>query len=75
MTIGMAIYACFVTGFVVYGVCQLIDMDRQRKWSEQNRRKILRRRFEKEMEDIREQREDERWGQVRIKVRKGRKSA
>ena len=75
MSIGAAIYACFVTGFVVYGVCQLIDADRQRKWSEQNRRKILRKRYEQEMERIREQREDEHWGEVRITVRKGRKSA
>lgn len=75
MTIGMAIYACFTTGFIVYMICQLVDADRQRKWAEQNRRQILRRRFEKQMQDLREQHEDEHWGEVRIKVRRGRKAA
>ena len=53
-------------------------MDRQRKWEQQNRRKILRRRFEHEMEKLREQRiaeGDEHWSEVRITVSKGRKSA
>ena len=75
MGLGTAIYACFVTGFIVYMICQLIDADRQRRWAEQNRRQILRRRFEKQMQELREQREDEHWGEVRIKVRRGKKAA
>ena len=78
MTIGTAIYACFVTGFVVYGICQLIDADRQRKWAEHNRRQILRRRFEHEMDKLREERAAEgyeHWGEVRVKVRRGRRAA
>lgn len=78
MTIGMAIYACFTTGFIVYMICLLIDSERQRQQDKKDERRDKRIIFEHQMERIREEREEQgdyHWGEIRVRVRRGRRAA
>ena len=73
MSIGTALYAAIVTGFIVLMITQLIDYEKERKQAERDRRRDIRRDFEREMEMIREER-SEGWGEVRMTVRQRRKN-
>lgn len=72
--VAFVVIACFI----VYMICQLIDSERQRQQVKKDERRDKRIVFEHEMELIREEREEQgdyHWGEVRIKVRRGRKVA
>lgn len=78
MTIGEALFAALITGFIVYMICQLIDSERQRQQVKKDERRDKRIVFEHEMELIREEREEQgdyHWGEVRVRVRRGRRAA
>lgn len=72
--VAFVVIACFI----VYMICQLIDSERQRQQVKKDERRDKRIVFEHEMELIREEREEQgdyHWGEVRVKVRRGRKAA
>lgn len=72
--VAFVVIACFI----VYMICQLIDSERQRQQVKKDERRDKRIVFEHEMERIREEREEQgdyHWGEVRIKVRRGRRAA
>ena len=72
--VAFVVIACFI----VYMICQLIDSERQRQQVKKDERRDKRIIFEREMELIREEREEQgdyHWGEVRVKVRRGRKAA
>lgn len=73
MSIGTAIYAALVTGFIVLMITQLIDYERARKQAERDRRRDIRRDFERKMDELRGER-PEGWGEVRMTVRQRRKN-
>lgn len=74
MSIGTAIYAALVTGFIVLMITQLIDYERARKQAERDRRRDIRRDFEREMDELRSER-PEGWGEIRMVVRQRRKKS
>lgn len=72
--VAIVVIACFI----VYMICQLIDSERQRQQVKKDERRDKRIVFEHEMELIREEREEQgdyHWGEVRVKVRRGRRAA
>jgi large-conductance mechanosensitive channel len=72
--VAFVVIACFI----VYMICQLIDSERQRQQVKKDERRDKRIVFEHEMELIREEREEQgdyHWGEVRVKVRRGRRAA
>lgn len=72
--VAFVVIACFI----VYMICQLIDSEHQRQQVKKDERRDKRIVFEHEMELIREEREEQgdyHWGEVRVKVRRGRKAA
>lgn len=72
--VAFVVIACFI----VYMICQLIDSERQRQQVKKDERRDKRIVFEHEMELIREEREEQgdyHWGEVRVRVRRGRKVA
>ena len=73
MSIGTAIYAALVTGFIVLMITQLIDYERARKQAERDRRRDIRRDFERKMDELRGER-PEGWGEIRMVVRQRRKN-
>jgi hypothetical protein len=73
MSIGTAIYAALVTGFIVLMITQLIDYERARKQAERDRRRDIRRDFERKMDELRSER-PEGWGEIRMTVRQRRKN-
>lgn len=73
MSIGTAIYAALVTGFIVLMITQLIDYERARKQAERDRRRDIRRDFEREMDELRSE-HPEGWGEIRMVVRQRRKN-
>ncbi len=54
MSIGTALFACFVCGFMIYCIFEYKDYERQREWAYKDKRKAIRRRFEREMEQLRD---------------------
>jgi hypothetical protein len=74
MSIGMAIYAIFVTAFVLYLSFQLIDSERQRKFRKELKRREIEQDFNKQMNEIRSDWGGERFGEVRMTVKKNRKN-
>ena len=78
MSIPEAVAFVVIACFIVYMICQLIDSERQRQQVKKDERRDKRIIFEHEMERIREEREEQgdyHWGEVRVKVRRGRKAA
>lgn len=78
MSIPEAVAFVVIACFIVYMICQLIDSEKQRQQVRKDERRDKRIVFEHEMELIREEREEqgyERWGEVRVKVRRGRRAA
>ena len=78
MSIPEVVAVVVIACFIVYMICQLIDSERQRQQVKKDERRDKRIVFEHEMELIREEREEQgdyHWGEVRIKVRRGRKAA
>lgn len=72
--VAFVVIACFI----VYMICQLIDSERQRQQVKKDERRDKRIVFEHEMELIREEREEQgdyHWGEIRVRVRRGRKAA
>ena len=72
--VAFVVIACFI----VYMICQLIDSERQRQQVKKDERRDKRIVFEHQMEQIREEREEQgdyHWGEVRVRVRRGRKAA
>lgn len=74
MSIGMAIYAIFVTAFVLYLLFQLIDNERQRKFRKELKRREIEQDFNKQMNEIRSDWGGELFGEVRMTVKKNRKN-
>ena len=74
MSIGMAIYAIFVTAFVLYLSFQLIDSERQRKFRKELKRREIEQDFNKQMNEIRSDWGGELFGEVRMTVKKNRKN-
>lgn len=74
MSIGMAIYAIFVTAFVLYLLFQLIDNERQRKFRKELKRREIEQDFNKQMNEIRSDWGGERFGEVRMTVKMNRKN-
>lgn len=70
MSIGMAIYAIFVTAFVLYLLFQLIDNERQRKFRKELKRREIEQDFNREMAAIRDDWGGERFGEVRMTVKR-----
>lgn len=70
MSVGMAIYAIFVTAFVLYLLFQLIDNERQRKFRKELKRREIEQDFNREMAAIRDDWGGERFGEVRITVKR-----
>lgn len=58
MTIGTAIYACFISAFLTYMAEKLIEHERDRKAAEERakkaRRKAIEREFERKMANLEE---------------------
>ena len=78
MSVPEAVAFVVIACFVVYCVFQLIDSERQRQQVKKDERRDKRIIFEREMELIREEREEQgdyHWGEVRVKVRRGRRVA
>ena len=78
MSIPEVVAVVVIACFIVYMICQLVDSERQRQQVKKDERRDKRIVFEHEMELIREEREEQgdyHWGEVRIKVRRGRKAA
>lgn len=78
MSIPEVVAVVVIACFIVYMICQLIDSERQRQQVKKDERRDKRIVFEHEMELIREEREEQgdyRWGEVRVRVRRGRKAA
>lgn len=78
MSIPEAVAFVVIACFIVYMICQLIDSERQRQQVKKDERRDKRIVFEHEMELIREEREEQgdyHWGEVRVKVRRGRRAA
>ena len=78
MSVPEAVAFVVIACFVVYCVFQLIDSERQRQQVKKDERRDKRIVFEHEMELIREEREEQgdyHWGEVRVKVRRGRRAA
>ena len=72
--VAFVVIACFI----VYMICQLIDSERQRQQVKKDERRDKRIVFEHEMELIREEREEQgdyHWGEIRVRVRRGRRAA
>ena len=74
MSIGMAIYAIFVTAFVLYLLFQLIDNERQRKFRKELKRREIEQDFNKKMSEIRSDWGGEHYGEIRMTVKKNRKN-
>lgn len=74
MSIGMAIYAIFVTAFVLYLLFQLIDSERQRKFRKELKRREIEQDFNKQMNEIRSDWGGEHYGEIRMTVKKNRKN-
>lgn len=74
MSIGMAIYAIFVTAFVLYLLFQLIDNERQRKFRKELKRREIEQDFDKQMNEIRSDWGGEHYGEIRMTVKKNRKN-
>lgn len=74
MSIGMAIYAIFVTAFVLYLLFQLIDNERQRKFRKELKRREIEQDFNKWMNEIRSDWGGEHYGEIRMTVKKNRKN-
>ena len=70
MSIGEAIYAIFVTAFVLYLLFQLIDNERQRKFRKELKRREIEQDFNREMAAIRDDWGGERFGEVRMTVKR-----
>ena len=70
MSVGMAIYAIFVTAFVLYLLFQLIDNERQRKFRKELKRREIEQDFNREMAAIRDDWGGERFGEVRMTVKR-----
>lgn len=78
MSIPEVVAVVVIACFIVYMICQLIDSERQRQQVKKDKRRDKRIVFEHEMELIREEREEQgdyHWGEVRVKVRRGRRAA
>lgn len=78
MSIPEAVAFVVIACFIVYVICQLIDSERQRQQVKKDERRDKRIVFEHEMELIREEREEQgdyHWGEIRVKVRRGRRAA
>ena len=78
MSVPEAVAFVVIACFVVYCVFQLIDSERQRQQVKKDERRDKRIIFEHQMEQIREEREEQgdyHWGEVRVKVRRGRRAA
>ncbi len=78
MSIPEVVAVVVIACFIVYMICQLIDSERQRQQVKKDERRDKRIVFEREMELIREEREEQgdyHWGEVRVKVRRGRRAA
>lgn len=69
MSIGAAIYACFVTGFVIFMLFQLKDYERQRKFDRELKRREAQQDFEKEMAEIRDTWGGQHFGEIRMTVK------
>ena len=74
MTIGEALLCCFITGFLMYLLAQLYDDVRKRRWAQEDRRKRIRRQFERDMSQLRD-RCGEDFGEVRMIVKHNKKGA
>lgn len=74
MSVGMAIYAIFVTAFVLYLSFQLIDSERQRKFRKELKRREIEQDFDKQMNEIRSDWGGEHYGEIRMTVKKNRKN-
>ncbi len=78
MSIPEVVAVVVIACFIVYMICQLIDSERQRQQVKKDERRDKRIVFEHEMELIREEREEQgdyHWGEVRVRVRRGRRAA
>lgn len=78
MSVLEAFVIIVIACFIVYMICQLIDSERQRQQVKKDERRDKRIVFEHEMELIREEREEQgdyHWGEVRVRVRLGRRAA
>lgn len=78
MSVPEAVAFVVIACFIVYMICQLIDSERQRQQVKKDERRDKRIIFEHQMEQIREEREEQgdyHWGEVRVKVRRGRRAA
>lgn len=73
MSIGMAIYAIFVTAIVLYLFFQLIDSERQRDYHKELKRREIEQNFNKEMNEIRSDWGGEHYGEIRMTVKNNRK--
>ena len=63
------IFACFVTGFVILMLFQLVDYERQRKFNKELKRRETRQDFEKGMAEIRDSWGGEHFGEIRMTVK------
>lgn len=58
MSIGMAIYVCFISAYITYTAEKLIEHERDRKAAEERakkeRRKAIEREFERQMQNFEE---------------------
>jgi hypothetical protein len=54
MSIGTALFACFVCGFMIYCAFAYKDDERQREWAYKDKRRAIRKQFERRMEQLRE---------------------
>lgn len=70
MDIGTAIYAIGVTAIVFYLIFQLIDSERQRGFRKALRRREIEQDFNREMAAIRDDWGGERFGEVRMTVKR-----
>lgn len=66
MSIGMAIYACFISAFITYMAEKLIEHERDRKAAEERAKKEKRKAIEREFE--RQMRNYEEFGNIEGRV-------
>lgn len=52
MTIGTAIFACFISAWLTFMLTMLIDNEKDRRHAEKERRKSIRRDFERKMYNL-----------------------
>ena len=54
MSIGTAIFACFMCAFFIYAIMAYKADEREREWAYKDRRKAIRKQFERRMAYLRE---------------------